>query len=120
MELARLRYPRIAPDATGKLRQPGIELVDVALRPPCDLTIRTDAELLQHPLEHRANPDDQLQIVRRAGTVEQRRRCVALEVDQQLAIARRLVTRIGDRAEQSMSIFSKLLRVRMLRLAHDV
>ena len=78
---------RMRPGNSGSLR---VELVDVALAPARDLAVGGDAELLQHPLEHRADADDQLEVVGRAGTVEQRRRRVVLEIDDDLPVARGL------------------------------
>ena len=99
VQRARLRDPCVAADAAGKFGQPRVELVDVALAPARDLPIGGDAELVQHPLEHGADADDELQVVGRAGRIEQRRRRIVLDVDDDLPIARRFRrARVGELA----------------------
>ena len=91
MQRARLRHPSIATNAARKIGQACVELVDVAVGPASDLPIGVDAELLQQALKHRPDSDDQLEIVRRSGTVEQERRRIVFEIDQKLTIARGFV-----------------------------
>src|SRR6478672_2377938 len=51
VQCARLRDPCIAANASGKLAQPRVDLVDVALAPARDLAIRADAELVEHAFD---------------------------------------------------------------------
>src|SRR5665213_2517121 len=90
VQRARLRHPSVAADAPAKLRQPRVERVDVVLAPARDLAIAAHAHPLQHPFQYRADTDDQFQVIGRIGHVEQQRRRVVLEVDDDLAIARGL------------------------------
>ena len=58
-----------------------------------------DAELVEHALDHGPDADDQLEVVRRAGRIEQRRRRVVLDVDDDLPIARDFGARVGEIAK---------------------
>src|SRR5206468_55191 len=64
MELARLSHPGVATNAARKLGELRVELVDIALRPVRDLAECRDAQLVQHPFEHRTDADDQLEVIR--------------------------------------------------------
>ena len=48
----------------------GVEFVDVAFGPARDLPVGRDAQLIEHPFEHRSDADDQLEVIRRAGTAQ--------------------------------------------------
>src|SRR5439155_12798644 len=65
MELARLSHPGVATNAARKLGELRVELVDIALGPVRDLAECRDAQLVQHPFEHRTDADDQLEVIRR-------------------------------------------------------
>src|SRR5213075_3071002 len=88
MQLARLRYPLVAHDASRKFRQPGVELGTVSLAPACNLPEGRDAEVVQHALEHGTDADDELEVVGLAHAGQDRRRRFVLDVDHELAIAR--------------------------------
>ena len=109
MELARLRHPAIAANAPREFREMRVEFVDIALGPVRDLPVRRDAELVQHPLEHRSDTDDQLEVVRRAGA-EQRRRRVVLDVENQLAIARGLGACLREIVENVLALGGEFVR----------
>ena len=111
MERSRLRHPRVAANAAGKFAQPCVELVDVALAPLRDLTVRADAHLIKHAFDDRTDADDQFQVVGRARRVEKRRRCVVLDVDDDLSIARGFGARIGEFAEQHAPILGERLQL---------
>ena len=108
MQRTRLRDPFVAPDAPGKFSEARVELVDVAFAPVCDLPVRADAELIEHSLDHRANADDELEIVRCSWRIEERRRCVLLNVDDDLPLARCFGARVGDLAKQAATVFGKV------------
>ncbi len=114
MQRARLRDPCVAADAAGKLGQLRVELVDVALAPARDLPIRRDAELVQHAFDHGTDADDELQVVRRAGRIEQRRRRIVLDIDDDLPIARGFGARVGELAEEPPPVFRERAQLRKL------
>ena len=103
-----MRHPCIAANAAGKVGEARVELVDVAVSPARDLPIRADAELLQHSLEHRPDADDQLEIIRCSGTIEQQWRRIVFKIDQKLTIARGFVARIRDRTQQRTPVLGEL------------
>ena len=105
---------RVTANAPGKLPQPRVELVDVAFAPPRDLPVGRDAELIEHPLDDGPDADDQLEIVRRAGRIEQRRGRVTLDVDDDLPVARDFRTRIGDICKQPAAIVGERAKLRKL------
>src|SRR5215470_16008122 len=96
MQRARLHHPLVATDAAGKLRQARFEFIDIALAPARDLPKRRDAELVEHALEHRPHTHDQLEIVRRPRTIEERRWRIGLDVDHELAIPRGLAAGLRE------------------------
>ena len=102
---------RMRPGNSAQLR---VDLVDVALAPARDLAIRRDAELVQHALDHGADADDELQVVGRAGRIEQRRRRIVLDIDDELAIACRFGARVGELAEEPPPVFRECPQLREL------
>ena len=96
MQLARLRHPLVALDASGKFRQLGVELGAVALAPERDLPEGGDAEVVQHALEHRADADDELQVVGLPDAGQDRRRRIVLDVDDELTVARGFLACFGE------------------------
>src|SRR5215470_13933659 len=95
-----LRHPLVADDATRKLRQPGVEVGNVALGPRGDLSKRSDSEIVQHALEHGPDPDDQLQVVGLGFAKQYRRRSLVLDVDHELTITCGLGARVAQLAYQ--------------------
>ena len=91
VQRARLRHPGVAADAAGKLGQLRVELVDVALAPARDLAV---ACVMPSWCSIRSSTGPMPTISFRSsgafGPVEQRRRRVVLEVDDELAVARGL------------------------------
>ena len=55
---------------------------------------------MQHSLQHRADADDELQVVGLAHTGQNRRWSVGLDVDHELPIARGFGARVGESAEE--------------------
>ena len=108
--------PAVAADAAGKLGQTRVELVDVALAPARDLAVRRHAELVQHPLEDRTDAHDELEIVGRVRSVEQRRHRVVLEVHDDLAVAGGLAARLRDLAQQAPAILRHRGQLRAFRV----
>ncbi len=115
VQFAGLRDPVVAADAAVELGEPCVEGVDVALRPARDLAVRGDAELLQHALQHRPDADDELEVVRGAGTREQRRRRVVLDVDDDLPVARDVGARVGERGEERTAVLGEGAKLNELR-----
>ncbi len=102
VQRARLRHPAVAPDAARETRAAARRIRRCRARSSArSADSVVDAELVQHPLEHGPDADDQLEVVGRAGAVEQRRRRVVLEVDDELAVARGFAARVGELAEQA-------------------
>src|SRR5207247_6279093 len=61
---------------------------------------RQDAEAVEHSLQHRADADDELQVVGLAHTGGNRRGSVGLDVDHELPIARGFGARVGESAKE--------------------
>ena len=111
-----LRDPAVAADAARKLGELGVDLVDVALAPARDLPIRGHAQTLQHAFQHRADADDELQVVERVRSVEQWWQRVVFEVHHEFAIACRLRLRIRHIAQQNAAIRGEVRELQPLRL----
>jgi len=107
MQLARLRHPLVAHDASWKFRKLGIEIRAVALAPARDLPEGGDAEVVQHAFEHRADADDELQVVGLPDAGQDRRRRIVLDVDDELSIARALLPRVGELRGQPFALASQ-------------
>src|ERR1700674_2181993 len=106
VHLARLRHPLVAHDASRKFRKLGIEIGAVALAPPPDLPESGDAEIMQHAFEHRADADDELQVVGLPDAGQDRRRRIVLDVDDERSIARAFLPRVGELRGQSFALAS--------------
>ena len=115
MECSGLRDPVVAADAPGKFGQLGVEFVDVVLGPTRDLTISRDAELVEHSFEHRTDPDNQLEIIRRARCTEQRRWRLVFEIDDELTIARGFGTCLRQLTEQMTAVGCEVVKVCLCR-----
>src|ERR1700686_2778639 len=96
VQLARLRHPLVAHDASRKFRQLGIELGAVALAPARDLPEGGDAEVVQHAFEHRTDADDELQVVGFPDAGQDRRWRVVLDIDDELSVARAFLAGVGE------------------------
>src|SRR5207237_8477993 len=59
-----------------------------------------DAEAVQHALQHRADADDELQVVGLTHAGQDRRRSIGLDVDHELPVARRFGARVGESPEE--------------------
>jgi len=114
VERARLRHPAVATNAAGKLAQPRIEVVDVALAPARDLAVGADAKLIQHAFDDRADADDHFQVVRRAGRIEERRRRIGLDIDDDLSITGNFGAGVGNLRQQSAAIVGERAKLREL------
>ena len=112
MQRARLRHPAIAANASRKFRELRLDRVDVALGQARDLAVRADSHLVQQPLDRRADADDELEIVGRPRRIEQRRWRIALDIDDDLAIARSFAAGVGECAKQRSAIVVERTRVR--------
>src|SRR2546423_3984819 len=107
MQLARLCYPLVAHDASRKFGELGIEIGAVALAPARDLPEGGDAQVVQHAFEHRADADDELQVVGLADAGQDRRRRVVLDVDDELSIARAFLPRVRELRGEPFTLASQ-------------
>ena len=103
---------RMRPGNSGSA---AVELVDVALGPAPDLAVGRDAQLREHALEHRADADDELQVVVRARPAEQQRRRVGLDLDDERAIAGDLAARVREVGDQRAALLGEGREPRELR-----
>ena len=67
-----------------------------------------DTEAVQHALQHRADADDELEIVEHGGAVQQRRQRIVLEVDDQFAVPGRVGARMRAVAQQPAAIIGEV------------
>jgi len=67
---------------------------------------------VQHALEHGADADDELQVIRTGGAGEYRRRSIVLDVDDELPVAGSLRMRVSQVAEQPLAFAREVLELR--------
>src|SRR5689334_16628295 len=114
MERARPRDPPLAAYAPGELGTRALDRVALAPRGARDLPARCDARPIENALDRGPDADDQLEVVGRSGRIEERRRRVTLDVDDDLAPACGLRARIGERGEELRAVFGERGEMRAL------